>query len=265
MKLAIVNHTTPDPSYGPLVSDANLRQLAEALVGYAGIVGEEHSIAVTVRLSEDGTIAADEYELGLFDQTDQAGAGGYHDTDPRGQPYGKAFRNEAQDFGDTAWGLAAIASHELAEMIRDPYAQWWCNRGAYEEALELCDRCEGFSFDVCGLQCADFLRAAAFNPTATSGPWDWTKNLSAQTDVSPQGYVITRSVSWNNAIGAHLQPGARFGAQRQSIDARRSWWQRKTSKYGRAGKRLGMVQAYRCPVCSTPLNAPAHMKNPCSA
>jgi hypothetical protein len=269
IKIALTDHTTPDPAYGPVVTPENLAQLGVALGTYAVLVADEHSLQACLRVAVDGVIADGEYELGIWDRSDQAGAGGYHDTDPRGMPYGKAFRDAAQDFGDTAWSLSVIVSHELAEMLRDPYAQWWVTRGemgqgGYEEALELCDRVEGASFPIDGLAMADFLTAAALNPAALEGPWDYCKELPTKDYILPDGYSITRNVSWNNAQGAYLKSSARFGHNRLDPSTRGQWWARKMSKYGRGGKRMGIVQPFRCPVCHAPMASPVHQRNPCS-
>jgi hypothetical protein len=205
-----------------------------------------------------------EFELGLWDSTDQAGAAGYHDTDPQGRPYAKAFRNEADDFGASEWSLTAIATHELAEIMRDPFACWWIDRGTYEEALELCDRVEGYSFGLqfggAEVQCADFLTAAALDPKAPTGPWDYMNKLSSQTGISPDGYAIVRTASYESNRGAFDKPDVRSGKS-----FRRRNWKTKTA-IGRTGKRLGMQAGIerRCPVCQTPLANPKHMVAPCS-
>lgn len=264
MRIALVNHCSNTEIAGaagpaPVVSDALCGQLAESLDNYAEMVGTEHDIIATVRWAADGVLEAGEYELGLFDTSDTAGAAGYHDTDPTGRPYAKAFRNEATTFGGDPWSLTAIASHELAEMMRDPFAQWWVDRGAFEEALELCDRCEGYSFPLGGFEMADFLMAAALDPTATVGPWDYMLKLAGKEDVSPQGYVITRSSAFAPSVGAFLKASVRGGPQ-----WRKRRWKTKTT-VGRPGKRLGLyAKGKRCPVCFVPLSNADHAKRPCS-
>jgi len=165
----------------------------------------------------------------------------------------------ATTFGGDPWSLTAIASHELAEMMRDPFAQWWVDRGAFEEALELCDRCEGYSFPLGGFEMADFLMAAALDPTATVGPWDYMLKLAGKEDVSPQGYVITRSSAFAPSVGAFLKASVRGGPQ-----WRKRRWKTKTT-VGRPGKRLGLyAKGKRCPVCFVPLSNADHAKRPCS-
>jgi hypothetical protein len=55
--------------------------------------------------------------LVILDDSDQAGALGYHDLTPDGLPIGKVFAASDLKFG-TSWSVTA--SHELLEMLADP-------------------------------------------------------------------------------------------------------------------------------------------------
>src|SRR5262245_16316521 len=55
--------------------------------------------------------------LVLLDDSDQAGALGYHDLTPDGLPIGKVFAGSDLKFG-MSWSVTA--SHELLEMLADP-------------------------------------------------------------------------------------------------------------------------------------------------
>lgn len=83
--------------------------------------------------------------LVILDDSDQAGALGYHDITAQGMPIGKVFARTDQRY-NLSW--AVTASHELLEMIADP----WINDcvispdGMTLYAREVCDACEDDSF-----------------------------------------------------------------------------------------------------------------------
>src|SRR5260370_15791019 len=91
--------------------------------------------------------AAAEWWLVMLDNSDVAGALGYHDLTPQGLPLGKVFAKTDMDFGEQ-W--SGTASHELLEMLADPTI----NLTVFEEstsggrlyAYEVCDACESEKF-----------------------------------------------------------------------------------------------------------------------
>lgn len=58
------------------------------------------------------------WELSFLDDSDQAGALGYHDFDPTGYPTMKVFAKTDQQYGLEA---SVTASHEVLEALADPY------------------------------------------------------------------------------------------------------------------------------------------------
>jgi hypothetical protein len=60
---------------------------------------------------------SDAWRIGIFDNSDQAGALGYHDVTIEGLPLGEVFAKTTMDFGGH-WTVTA--SHELLEMHADP-------------------------------------------------------------------------------------------------------------------------------------------------
>src|SRR5271154_5703301 len=59
----------------------------------------------------------DTWWLTILDDSDQAGALGYHDLTPDGLPLGKVFAATDLKYGNS-WSVTA--SHELLEMLADP-------------------------------------------------------------------------------------------------------------------------------------------------
>src|SRR5258708_2674057 len=94
------------------------------------------------------TPPADYWQLAILDNSDQAGALGYHDITSTGQPLGKAFAGTDKQYG-LSWTVTA--SHELLEMLVDP----WINLSVFEQSMatrgriyayEVCDACEDDDF-----------------------------------------------------------------------------------------------------------------------
>src|SRR3989440_3559768 len=89
-------------------------------------------------------LPADHWWLVILDNSDQAGALGYHDLTSEGLPLGKVFAGS-----DVALGYewTVTASHELLEMLADPdinltvFVQSDATRGLIY-MHEVCDACE---------------------------------------------------------------------------------------------------------------------------
>src|SRR5579863_7935977 len=112
INISIVNKST-------LYPDASLPTLANALAiqvkrDFTPIWGIEAKIFYTPTGKQP---SADHWVLALLDDADQAGALGYHETSPAGQPLGKAFVRTTQQAGDQ---ISVTVSHELLEMLVDP-------------------------------------------------------------------------------------------------------------------------------------------------
>ena len=111
--------------------------------------------------------------LAILDDSDLAGALGYHDLTIEGLPMGKVFARTDQQFG-LAWTVTA--SHELLEMLVDPdislcaFNATGGNTGTFY-AYEVCDPCEldeqGYNVD--GVLVSDFVYPAWFEGFRSSG------------------------------------------------------------------------------------------------
>jgi hypothetical protein len=88
-------------------------------------------------------VPSDTWALYIMDTTDQAGALGYHDLTPEGNPLGKVFAKDDATYG-LSWSVTV--SHELLEMLADPYIQntvfsQVTNTTGTLYALEVADAC----------------------------------------------------------------------------------------------------------------------------
>jgi hypothetical protein len=117
-------------------------------------------------LPKDDHPPADEFWIGIFDDSDQAGALGYHDLTPRGLPMGKVFAKTDQEYGAKP---SVTLSHELLELLGDPYI----NLTAYDPethrlyAYESSDSVEadGLGYEINGIMVSDFVLRPFFDPS----------------------------------------------------------------------------------------------------
>lgn len=142
----------------------------------------------------------------LLDNTDQAGALGYHELATGDIPVGFVFVQTAEDNGDT-W--SSVLSHELLEQLVDPYIDS-CAQVTYQDQpaiipLEVADPVEADSYQIGGVFVSNFVLPKWFQTDdgATTGPYDYLGNLSAPLSLSPGGYLSysTDLQNWQQQFG----------------------------------------------------------------
>ena len=138
----------------------------------------------------------------LFDDADQAGALGYHDETPAGDPYAKVFAKTILDNGGTILGpngVAACLSHEVLEMWADPTIDYWAQSAdGTLYALELGDPVENDSYVVVPAPHAhpvfvsNFVFPSWFDdtPSKSTRLFDYLGKLKAPFTMDAGGYVI---------------------------------------------------------------------------
>lgn len=139
--------------------------------------------------------------LSLLDNSDQAGALGYHDLTPEGLPIGKSFVGSDIQYG-LAWSVTT--SHELLEMLIDPYvnltvfAQTGDTAGTLY-SYEVADACEDdkFAYDINGVKVSDFVTPAWFESwrVTNSTKFDFMGHITAPFQLLPGGYIGKFDVS----------------------------------------------------------------------
>src|SRR5437763_912510 len=112
IKVAVINH------YAKL-SDADVEKVVDALQkqvhrDFAPAWGVDADL---VFCSAGETPPEEAWQLVILDNSDQAGALGYHDLTSSGLPLGKVFAGTDEQYGQK-WSITA--SHELLEMLGDP-------------------------------------------------------------------------------------------------------------------------------------------------
>ena len=143
--------------------------------------------------SSISAIPKDASPLVIFDAPDQSGALGWHDVDPTGRAYGRAFWKVIQDNGgsllSSANSLSVTLSHEALEMVGDPYVDWWARMPDGQlECLEVCDRVQADAYDIDGVSVSNFVGPRAFRNG--TGPYDYMRLLKSPWEIRDGGYAI---------------------------------------------------------------------------
>src|ERR1700733_14784971 len=117
--------------------------------------------------------------LTILDDSDQAGALGYHDLPPDGLPLGKVFAATDLKYGNS-WTVTA--SHELLEMLADPNINLTVfvegsNTAGVLYAYEVCDACEDDSlgYQIDNVLMSDFVYPSWFESFRTEGSTQFAK------------------------------------------------------------------------------------------
>lgn len=139
----------------------------------------------------------------ILDDSDQAGALGYHAETPDGRPYFRVFAKPILAAGGGvlagSYSVSATTSHEIAELEGDSAADQWVDNGNNVEfALELGDPVEAGSYPVktsggVVVMVSNFVYPAWFDPQAMpGGRFDHLDTVAGPFRMSPGGYVIIR-------------------------------------------------------------------------
>lgn len=196
-----------------VVTAAQLTQCVAALQLQAGQdFGSIYGIDVNLPVITDpAVLGPKDWLVVVSDDADQAGALGYHQLTAQGQPLGKVFARTSQQAGDN-WTVTA--SHELLEMLADPWASLIC-QGADNvlRAFEVCDPVEddslGYQLDggFGPVTVSDFVLPAWFN--SAPGPFDFKGHVTAPLQILPNGYIgelingVWTQVTGKNGRSAH--------------------------------------------------------------
>lgn len=177
-------------------------------------------------LPKDQPLPADWWQIAVVDNPDQAGALGYHELTSLGTPLGKIFAKLDLDSG-SSWTVTL--SHELLEMLADPWINW-CAVGSDNKiyALEVCDAVEAdnLGYFIDSVLVSDFVTPAWFEPTCADRV-DFKQHLSKELQIARGGYisVFNEAEGWTQITakgtgGARILPGSR--RQRRKL-IRPSW------------------------------------------
>ena len=212
-QVAVVNTSS-------VVQDADVQDLVAALQiqvsrDFTPVWGRDAEISF---LAQDPPVPPGTWELLIADNSDQAGALGYHELTVNGDPLGKVFAQDDIANGNS-WTITA--SHEILEMLGDP----WINQCVENDnpdgsirfyALEVCDACEDDQF---GYQLAlpngknvlvsDFVRPSWFQPNDPA-PYDFQNKINSPFAILQNGYIgyldALSKAGWQQLNGHLLRP-----------------------------------------------------------
>jgi len=200
IKVAVLNASS-------VVNNADVPPVVTALQqqvheDFAPVWGVDADLRI---IASPNDLAVGEWLLAILDNSDQAGALGYHDLTDDGDPIGKVFAATDLQFGDQ-WSVTA--SHELLEMLADPNI----NLTVFEEddnggrlyAYEVCDACEAdeLAYARNNVKVSDFVYPTWFESfrEPNSAQFDFTQQISEPFQLLPGGYIgyydVTSGTGW---------------------------------------------------------------------
>ncbi|MFB7907691.1 hypothetical protein ACFC1T_14765 [Kitasatospora sp. NPDC056076] len=173
----------------------------------------------------------------VLDNSDQAGALGYHDLTANFLPIGKVFAATDKQYGEN-WTVTI--SHELLEIIGDPdidqvvFDQPTANKGTLY-AMEVCDACqdENFAYDIAGVKVSDFVHPAWFQSArpANGTQFDHGNAIKQPLELLPGGYIgifdVSAGTGWTQktaSLSVAYHSRAHVGSRRERRRIPRDQW-----------------------------------------
>ncbi len=151
---------------------------------------------------------ANYWKLWLMDNSDDAGALGYHD-DPGGVPEARVFVEDDIRYSSE---ISVTISHELMEMLADPTTtRMGPTIGGAQYIVEVCDAVEADEdgYPKLGVQVSDFVLPAYYGFRAwgvpLSAPYDFRGLLTASCPaLRPGGYIMfLENGVWTNKMARY--------------------------------------------------------------
>lgn len=250
--LAWINNSYANPSQPTVLPDTDAANIVEALnlqnndvvAAWGAAKQATHVLVANAAAAPAGAVLA----YFLYN-ADVAGALGYHDVDPQGNPYIRVFVETILSNGGTtltgSLSVSVVAGHEADEEDVDPSCTATATAANGDVwALEVGDPVESSSYNVTladgsVIAVSDFVYPSFFDPQANA-PFDQTGVVSAPFTLAQGGYAII-----NN------QPvyGYRAGSGR-TTDLRAAgypeWrWETKRFPRSRTARRIPAIVAAR--------------------
>ena len=157
--------------------------------------------------------------LSILDDSDQAGALGYHDVTADNTPLMKVFAKTDLDNG-LSWTVTA--SHEILEALADPWisAAWQTSNTEFT-ALEVGDPVEAdeLGYMIDGTLVSDFILPAWYVSGLKVPKYDFGGHVSGPLQVAPGGY-ISIFVSGKGWTEKQMKEGRLVEVEREENDPR---------------------------------------------
>jgi hypothetical protein len=186
--LYLTNHSS-------VVTDAAVEDALPAFQAAVSTDFKKHwNTGATLKFIGQQTPPTGAWWLALLDDSDQAGALGYHETDANDTPDGKVFAKTDLDYG---YSLQVTLTHELFELLADPrIARCEQTSATQMYALEVGDPVEADQYaytrpSATGVpvKISDFITERWFDTSLTTGPFDFAGHLTKPLQLLPGGYV----------------------------------------------------------------------------
>lgn len=180
------------------------------------------------------------WQMIVLDNSDQADALGYHELTSEGLPLGKVFAKTTIEDGEN-WTVTL--SHEILEMIVDPYTIWtsFDQTSAYSRAysLEVADPVEDDSigYKINNTLVSNFVTPQWFNSSlaANSAQFDFMKVLNMPVSLAKGGYcsyidMSNPSAGWQQSFAdkAIDMSRSRSKARLDNREIPRDLWRKST-------------------------------------
>lgn len=210
IKVSIINQTSclQDAAIQPVVAALQIQVNRD----FAPIWGVDADLTF---VPKGTTPPNDHWWLVLLDNSDAAGALGYHELTPAGLPIGKVFCKTDLQYG-LSWSVTA--SHELLEMLGDPDINLTTfmqtsNTQGYLYAFEMCDAVEDdqYAYVIDNVKVSDFVLPDYFQPRipAKDGKYDFGGHLHQPVPAMlPGGYLSQFAVGEPGHVNGWTQINA---------------------------------------------------------
>jgi hypothetical protein len=172
------------------------------------------------------------YPVVVLDDTDQADALGYHDTNSAGIPVGKVFAKSDIEAGEN-WTVTT--SHELLEMLCDPQIDATLpatyNGKRVITIREVCDPVEDCDYEIDGQRVSNFVLPAYYGD---GDKFDFLGRLTGPMTLAPGGYIsfCGPDGSWSQTFGERVTTWKEIpphGSRRERLRIGPRRWQRSTA------------------------------------
>lgn len=199
---------------------------AQVTADYYPVYG---TLAELVWLPKTQAPVPGQWQLVFADNSDQAGALGYHEVTANGDPIGFVFAKDDIKYG-TSW--TATASHELLEMLGDPdittiEEQYNSDGSSTFRAKEVCDVCEDDSLGYHKTQSdgtpfrlpdgtpflySDFIYPLYWNQLAPAGSkFDYCGHITKPLEILTGGYIgilqVPATAQWGQVMADMKEGG----------------------------------------------------------
>lgn len=230
--IAVINESTvlTDAQITPYV----VAQQMQVTQDFAPIWGQDATI---IQVKKGQTPPAGSWWAVILDNSDLAGALGYHDLTSEGLPLAKIFAGTDIQYGNV-WTVTA--SHEVLEMLGDPYCGTCVQNGNMLYAYENCDAVEADNLgywkvvaDGSKVKLSDFVYPNWFSAAGT-GKLDWCGKVTKPFQLAAGGYISVLQLSggegWQQIFAQednqvqNFQSRARVGSRRERRRTRFDQW-----------------------------------------